>query len=51
LNSEHCEIALEVAELKENIEYYLTQLQKNSGYLSSSINKVSDFSGGLKETF
>ncbi|MDD2892195.1 MAG: DUF87 domain-containing protein [Candidatus Gracilibacteria bacterium] len=51
LNSEHSEIALEVAELKENIEYYLTQLQKNSGYLSSSINKVSDFSGGLKETF
>lgn len=51
LNSEHCEVVLEVAELKENMEYYLTLLQKTPGCLSSSINKVSDFSGWLKENF
>ncbi|MDD2891996.1 MAG: hypothetical protein PHQ95_03445 [Candidatus Gracilibacteria bacterium] len=40
-----------IKNLKKRIDYYLEQLKKNAGYLSSSINKVSPYSMELKETF
>ncbi|EKD66120.1 MAG: hypothetical protein ACD_49C00064G0023 [uncultured bacterium (gcode 4)] len=53
-NSINCniwEIENIVKSLKRKIDYYLEQLKKNTGYLSSSINKVAVYWMELKETF
>lgn len=51
LNSQLGEVGSVARKLKIRIDYFLGQLIKNSGYLSSSINKLAPYSIGLKETF
>lgn len=51
MNYEDEEVVQVSKKLKQKIDYYLEQLKKNAGYLSSSVNKMAPYVMELRETF